>query len=180
MKNKKKILNKKGFTLIELLIVIGLTGLAVAITSDILLSVTRSYNRTQILSEIEQQSSIITLKLNKELKNSVDILSPSLINTNSNELSFVTQIDGEQKIITYFINNNVLFRQENNSDPIPISSDRGLQGVEVTCEVEDNCFVLNSKNPLVISYNLLFKKPSSFGISNDILVSNTIVIRGSY
>ena len=59
----------KGFTLIELLLVVGLLALTVGITSDILLSIVRTYNKTQVTNEIEQQANFVSLKLEKEIRN---------------------------------------------------------------------------------------------------------------
>ena len=176
--------NNKGFTLIELLIVIGLTGLAVAITADILLSVTRSYNRTQIQNELEQQSSFVSSKLNKELKDAVDIIEPTDISKPSTTLKFKTQLDGEDKTITYFLKDNVLYRTEtvggSTSDEIPLTSKDGLQGIYVECGEEPPCFVLNNKSPKIISYSFIFSKPPEYDINAETNLSNTVVIRGSY
>ena len=47
---------QKGFTLVELLIVVSIIIIVVGVTGDIILSLVRSYSKTQITNEIEQNA----------------------------------------------------------------------------------------------------------------------------
>ena len=64
---------QNGFTLIELLLVVGLLALSVGITSDILISLVRSYSKSQVINEIEQNANFVSQKLEKELRNAANI-----------------------------------------------------------------------------------------------------------
>jgi len=169
-------MNNKAFTLIELLVVVALTGLAVGITSDILVTVTKSYNKTQILNELEQQSNFASSRLLKELRNGLSVSIPVAVGTGSNILEFTQKTDSIK--IQYFVQNGVLYRKLATSANVEaLTNNAALEGVEVTCGT--SCFKLSSINPYIVSYELIFKKPGDpTGVS--IIVKDTVVLRGSY
>lgn len=65
--------NQKAFTLVELLVVVSIIIITVGVVGDILVSIIRSYNKTQVTNEIEQNANFVMLKLEKELKNAVSV-----------------------------------------------------------------------------------------------------------
>lgn len=79
---------KKGFTLVELMIVVVLIAISVGVTGDVLTSLVRSYNKTQVTTEIEQQANFLKLKLEKELRGARNI------STSANSLTFTPSSTG--------------------------------------------------------------------------------------
>ena len=61
--NKVNMNAKKGYTLIELMLVIALLALTAGVTGDIIISLVRSYSKTQVANEIEQNAGFVSLKL---------------------------------------------------------------------------------------------------------------------
>lgn len=168
----------KGFTLIELLLVITLIAISVGVTSDVLLSLIRSYNRTSALNEIEQQANFIGIKLEKELRNANNVSVP-----NSNRISF----EYEGDTVYYNVSGNNLYRSTstwstNSSDALvatpAINGTAG--GVNLTCEGE--CFTLTGTSPQIVGLSMVFAESGAGGVTfqGQINVKNTIVIRNTY
>ena len=167
--------NNKAFTLIELLVVVGLMGLIVGVTSDILISVTKSYNKTQVLNEIEQQANFVSSKLTKELRDATDVTIPASAGATGNDLEFTSKSGSK---IKYSLSGGVLSRAVDAGTALAITSAAGLEGVSVECL--GACFTLNSSDPDIVSYSFTFKKPSGATIDASIIVSDTTVLRGTY
>lgn len=173
----------KGFTLVELLLVVALIGVSVGVTTDILLSVTRNYNKTQVLNEIEQQANFVSLKLNKELRNATNITNPIVGDSSVSSLSFVTRSGTE---VNYYIDSGILYRQTilggSTSPAYPITASAGNEGVSIVCP-NDRCFNLIAEDPDILGISLLFQKANVSLLSNlnsNIKVEDTIVLRGTY
>ncbi len=176
-KNFKTIFDSKsGFTLIEIVVVLGLTAISVGLTADILVSISRSYNRTQIFNELEHQSSFLSSKLNKELRDASSVIFPNTLGSSSNEITFINKTDG--KNIKYYLLDNVIFRQIGSSNAIPVTSKTGVEGVFVNCN--PNCFSVSSINPFVINYNFSFSKSSELNVASTIKINDTVVLRSTY
>src|SRR3990167_7157761 len=62
-----------GFTLVELLIVVALVIISAGVTSDIILTLIRSYNKTRISNEIEQNGNFVILRLERELRDASNV-----------------------------------------------------------------------------------------------------------
>jgi prepilin-type N-terminal cleavage/methylation domain-containing protein len=179
---KNIIKNKKGFTLIELLLVVAILGISMGVTTDILLSVTKNYSKTQILNEIEQQANFVALKITKELRNATDLTLPTLGSADGNSLQFLAR-DGNE--VKYYLDNGTLFRQDiiggNTSPALPITSSVGNEGISVSCTTK--CFTLMAENPDILGISLIFNKANLSLLSTlntNIKIEDTIVIRGSY
>jgi type II secretory pathway pseudopilin PulG len=84
--SRLKIKKSGGYTLLELLIVIGLIGLTVGVTGDIILSLVRSYTKTQATNELERSSNFVVSKIEKEFKNAV-----SNVEITNSQVSFYTK-----------------------------------------------------------------------------------------
>lgn len=164
-----------GFTLIELLIVISLLAITMGITSDILLSLTRSYGKTQILSDVEQSANFATLKLEKEIRSAI---SASTLG------SFLVLVQPSNSCVRYFVTNNVLYRSSSQcGNPyidVPITANTS-GGVSVTCS--GNCFTVTGTSPQVVSYQIIFSQPTNVTGSNfsaQVVSKNSIVLRNTY
>jgi len=176
---KRKINKEKGFTLIELLLVVSLLAISVGVTNDILISLIRTNNKTQVMNEIEQQSNFLSLKIEKELRNASTVNTPSSIEEGGiTMLEFLTR---ENEVITYEVVSGVVFR-----NGVPVTSNANPGGVTASCSGErgaDDCFSLSGVAPQVVNIDIDFTQAQS-GPSNSytgkIGIKSTIVIRNTY
>jgi hypothetical protein len=158
------------------LLVIALLSISVGVTGDILLSLVRSFSKTQILTEIEQQSNFVSQKLEKELKSASSVSLP-IVDTSGDILIFTTDTGN----VTYELKSGVLLR-----GPIPITSNEKPGGVQVTCGCPDTsgCFHHeDSSVPKVVSFCLVFKQADTGAMTpftGDITIKKTVVLRKSY
>ena len=160
--------SNEGFTLIELIIVIAILAITLTLTSDILISLVRSNNKTVVKDELEQQANFVALKLEKELRNARDA------EINSGNLSFT--LEGGQDA-TYSLDGEVLQK-----DSVPITSNHPLGGVVVSCP-SGACFGVEPGPPQLVTIDLLFTPKSGGGLgsfSGEIKVNTTIVLRNTY
>jgi len=181
-------MKKNGFTLIELLLVVALTALAVGVTGDILVSLIRGYNKTNVINEIEQNANFISQKMNKEIRNAVQITqldsagtSPPTQGESGNEVTF---IDRDGISINYTVANDVITR---NYDVSGGGTDEALNinnppnGVKVSCPTA--CFTLLEDNPQVLQISIMIEQagdPSTVVFKGDIMLEDTVVIRDTY
>jgi prepilin-type N-terminal cleavage/methylation domain-containing protein len=170
--------DQKGYTLIELLLVITLIAISVGVTSDVLLSLIRSYNKTSTINEIEQQANFLGSKLEKELRNATNVQAPT-----SNRLSF--EYNGAT--VYYNIANNNIYRSTTtwsttNTDALvatpAILGTPG--GVNLVCD--GSCFTLSGSNPQIVGLSMILRDSGAGGIAfkGEIHIKNTIVIRNTY
>ncbi|HSX39427.1 MAG TPA: prepilin-type N-terminal cleavage/methylation domain-containing protein [Candidatus Saccharimonadales bacterium] len=169
-------MNKQaGYTLIELLLVISLLSLAVGVSTDIILTLVRSYTKTQVTNEIEQNSNFVFLKLEKELRNAQTVSSVS-----ANSISFQ---DSTGATITYAIvsaGSGILTIQRNGST---LTNTDSVNGVTITCTGSaSSCFLQVGASPTVIEIDMSFKQVNSPGaaFTGSVDLNDTIVVRGTY
>lgn len=67
---------RRGFTLIEILVVITLFAVVGAISADLLISVTRSSNKANIITELERNGNIALTTMTTEIRNARSIIYP--------------------------------------------------------------------------------------------------------
>lgn len=70
-----------GFTLVELLVVVSILMISIGIAGDLILSVIRSYNKTKILNEIEQNGNYSISKISYDLRKATKLkaIDPSIL-----------------------------------------------------------------------------------------------------
>ena len=173
--------NNRGFTLIELLVVVSLTIIVVGVTGDIVISLVRSYNKTQITNEVEQNANFIITKLEKELRNAT-----SVSNLTATELEFVRGLPtGNSETITYTIKDDGTIVREiggsglgevllvNNTPP------GGVYLIPGTSVFTDGSF---AGGPTVVKINLSLRQigDPTVQFTQNIDLESTIVVRGSY
>jgi prepilin-type N-terminal cleavage/methylation domain-containing protein len=179
----KKMIGSSGFTLIELLLVVALVGISIGITSDVLVTLMRSFNKTQVLNEVEQQSNFVFLKLTKELRDAQTVSVPATMGVSSNTLTFTTR---SNKTVTYALggaNGNEMTRGEGVSNPTmtSLTSPQVIGGVSVECTT--GCFKLVSLSPTIVSFSMVFKQANASAqntFKGEIRLEDTIVLRNSY
>jgi len=178
--NRAGVSGGSGFTLIELLLVISLLAISVGVTSDIMISLIRGYNKSQVINEVEQQSNFVALKLEKELRNAITVSSPNSEETSSNTLTFTNR---DEDLISYILDSDtgVLSRKINDEPTAPITSNESVGGVRVLCP--SSCFTLVGTSPTIIKFSLGFEQAHVSALINftgDINIDNTVVLRSTY
>jgi prepilin-type N-terminal cleavage/methylation domain-containing protein len=179
-------MKKNGFTLVELLLVVALTALAVGVTGDILVSLIRGYNKTNVINEIEQNANFISQKMNKEIRNAVEIVqldtagtSPPTQGETSTEVTFV---DRDGITINYTIANDIITRNYDSGGDEPLNINLPPNGVKVSCP-GGVCFTLLEDNPQVLQISIMIEQagdPSTVVFQGDIMIEDTVVIRDTY
>ena len=174
----KNLSNKKGFTLVELLLVIAILGVAVGVTTDILLSLVRSYSKTQVINDIEQNANFATSKLETELRDAISVTDVS--NPGSPEISLVLS----NKTVNYKLENSELLRSVDGTYQ-KITRKQVPSGVAISCGNIDgiSCFSVSPGSPTIVSYSFIFSQPSTITgdvFSESIETAGTIVIRNTY
>ena len=67
---------KQGFTLLELLVVVGILGILGAVASDIFINVSRSYNKANVIAEIQRSGNASLSQIGSEIRNAQSVTSP--------------------------------------------------------------------------------------------------------
>ncbi len=128
----------KGFTLIELLVSVSVTAIIVAVGGDIFLSVIRSYNKSNITNEVEQNGSYALTLMEREIRNASRIVSP----VSSGTQSFITLEDPLNNRTEYFfaagsgagdtcLNGSVQKRLADATEQVLTNTSR-IEGINVT------------------------------------------------
>lgn len=173
--------SNKGFTLVELLVVVSLIIIVVGVTGDIVVSIVRSYNKTQITNEVEQNANFVMTKLEKELRNASTVL-----NQTNKELQFTRRTNtGGYETITYEINDTgTITREVTGSGDGPLllindSTPDGVYLIPISSMFTDETV---SGGPTVIRINLSFRQIGNPAVqfTQDIDLETTVVVRGSY
>lgn len=191
-KTLNKNIKDSGFTLVELILVVALLSISVGVTSDILLTLIRSYNKSQVTNEIEQNANFISQKIVKELRNATAITSLGSLSgsdltpgVDSNDISFSDQ---DQNIIRYVVdtNDSIIYRSFDDQsggavvlEPLTVNF---AGGVVASCGAP-NCFTLLQANPQVVRISINLAQGG--GAPNKIFegtisLEDTIVIRDTY
>lgn len=198
-----------GFTLVELLLVVSLLAISAGVTSDIIITLVRSYNKSQVSNEIEQQANFVGLKIEKELRNATRIVVPSeqyysqLASAGGNTSLVFKYRDPETtslSLICYRVNSGVIERSTNtNPDAVspyctnayvPITSNESPGGVNVTCVNSrlagdvNYCFwnILSSRVDIAKLHLYFYQAgvATNNSISGYVDLNTTVVARGSY
>ena len=185
-------MKQKGFTLIEMLLVVTLLAISIGVTGDILITVVRSYNKTNTLNELEQQANFLGLKLEKELRNASSI-DPS---SDTNTLIMVSN----GTAVSYDITANNVFRNTGGASTqdatTALLANTPLANLSIPVAPEcpssadtsaacgfNGCFNYQGTTPQRVNICIRIKNANSSDpnvLSGSVLIKNTVVLRNSY
>lgn len=172
-------MKQRGFTLIELLIVVSLIIIVVGVTGDIIVSLVRSYSKTQITNEVEQNANFVMTKLEKELKNA-----SSVTNVGPRVLTFIRKNNaGVYETITYTIKDtSTIVRQLNAGPEIILINNVAPYGVQLDLAKSSFSDDSVAGGPKVIRIKLSFRQLGTTLVqfTQDIDLESVIVVRGTY
>jgi len=178
----KKIKNniQKGFTLIELMLVVVLIAVSVGVTNDILMSLVRSNNKTQVMTEIEQQSNFVSSKIERELRNARSVSTP-LAGAFGSSLVFETK-DGTTIEYNVDTTSGLIKRKVNIGVLTNITSNNNPGGVVAACG-SPSCFSVSGFNPQIVNVSIKFSQAqpgAGSSYSGQTTIQSTVVVRNTY
>ena len=189
-------INNKGFTLIELLLTVALITITMGVSSNIILSITRSYTKTQSNNELEMNANYLFLKLERELRSAISVDQP-VHNLTSATLSFR---DKNNIPVSYTVYYPIVspyaagyVTRTYNGTGLNITDNNATTGVSVFCKTipygnnfVDPCFVVEGTNPQRVTIGMNVAQANS-GTCPDVArpekcaeIDDTIVSRGTY
>jgi len=143
---------KRGFTLIELLVVIGVIAIVGAITADIFVNVTRSYNKAEILSRVERSGNSTLSQMTGEIRNAQTVTSPAKGSFGAS----LTITSAEGAAVTFsFVLPTPSANGYVSRNGISLTDSSYSTGVNVT----SLSFSIVDANPLVVSISLGLEQP---------------------
>lgn len=178
--NKTK---QSGFTLVELLIVIALVAILAGVTTDIVLTLVRSYSKTKITNEIEQTGNFVISKMEKELRSATSITTPATVGSSATTLILNREINNVTTQITYDLATGglALTRQEG-PDPAPVENLINATNNNILISNTD-LFTLIQQNPDVIKIKLVLQQAdlnAQKSFTGSIQLDQTVVLRQTY
>ena len=175
---------KDGFTLIELLISIALLAFVVVLSSDTIITIVRTNTKAQGANEVESVANFLSLKLQNDIKNSLDATV-----TNDNRTLTLTKRDGSTVVyravpyssgdsppyLTWLIPDEI-------SEEVPLTNDSSSGKIGVECD--GKCFVKTGggTHPVSTTISLRifqFNSPGTI-FSSEVNFNDTFTVRGSY
>ena len=157
-----------GFTLIELVVVVAILLVTVGIAGDIIISLTRTFGKTQVSND-------------KEFRSATSVVTPAAVGASGNTLHFINK---NGKRVCYVVTAagllNRSFDTVNCASQAPLTANDSATGVLVT---GTPAFTLTSDKPYVIKINMTFSSATpnpSTTFSGTVTLNNTLVARGSY
>jgi len=179
---------KDGFTLIELLISIALLAFVVVLSSDTIITIVRTNTKAQGANEVESVANFLSLKLQNDIKNSLDATV-----TNENRTLTLTKRDGSTVVyravpyssgdsppyLTWLIPELI---PDEISEEVPLTNDSSSGKIGVECD--GKCFVKTGggTHPVSTTISLRifqFNSPGTI-FSSEVNFNDTFTVRGSY
>jgi len=154
---------KRGFTLLELLVVASVTAIIGAMAASIFISISRAYNKANIIAEIEQNGNLALTTMSNEIRNA---LSVSRITGSDGEGIEIT--DQEDEVIRFCCigpsggANGYIARRVGSGDcnsqlpDTPMTDNDSVTGVNVTsCDFDPD----TTADPPVVAITITLAQP---------------------
>lgn len=177
---------QRGFTLIELLLVVSILAIAVGVTSDVLVNLVRTFSKSQVTNEIEQNANFVSQKLIKELRNATRVteLDPADVTPlqQGDHYNAITFLDQAGNTVSYEISNGIVYRDTGSGNEA-LTENNPPSGITAACPNTDECFVLLETTPQVVRISIDITQagtPGSLIFEGEISIEDTIVIRDTY
>ena len=173
---------QRGFTLIELLIVVTLVVITVGLSSDIIISLVRSYSKTRVTNEIEQNSNFVLLKLEKELRDASNVV----VAGDGRSITFDRELGGTDVQLEYEVTaGGDLVRSVDGGSPVPMINNDPVEGIEVSLADGQRNFtdISQTSDGSIVNMHFVFEQRGSAAaksFTGIVPLDNTIVIRGAY
>ena len=174
-KSKCSKFSDRGFTLVELLLSISLLAISIGISSDIIVTLVRTYGKAQVYNDTEQVVNFVFLKMQNDLKSS----SSARVEDDILYLSRATGNEIAYSVISYDgASSSQLYR---NGVPM-LDTTSSVGNVEISCVgVAGACFEVITDSPTTIKVSLGFSQSTGAGIfSTSLSLEDAFVVRGTY
>jgi prepilin-type N-terminal cleavage/methylation domain-containing protein len=172
---------EKGFTLIELLLSISLLAISVGISSDIIVTLVRTYGKAQVFNDTEQAANFVFQKIQNDIKNSVDV---AVLDPGIGKSLILYKKEGST--VTYTVTTPAspalpqIERRINTGNAVPLLDITSvIGGISLSCS--GVCFEVINSNPATVGVNFTFSQSSGAGIFNtSVSMEDAFVVRGTY
>lgn len=154
--------NQKGFTLIEMLVVIAIITIIGTISTQIILSLIRSNNKTNIQNEVRQNGAFVIDYLERDIRSASSVVVPSAT------LLQLTQPDGT--VIDY-----VCAIGSSNSNGDITREGQSLVNIDASTGVKINscAFTTQNSSPPLVTIDIVITQPYQSPNRSDLTVSQT-------
>lgn len=167
--------SSRGFTLIEMLVVIAIIAIIGTMSTQIILSIIKSNNKTNIQNEVRQNGSYVIDSLERDIRSAISITNPvPLVSPGANGTT-LTLVNSDGTNTTYTCGNKAAgsngFFRRNGNDLLNGDLSSGV-AVDNTAGKQCNFNVVNS-NPLLVTVTFTLTQAINSPNRSDLSVSQS-------
>ncbi len=170
MKLTKNLSRNKGFTLVEILVVVSIILISVGVAGDLIVSVTRSYNKTRILNEIEQNGNYVIAKITNDLKNATSVTISSgalqIVNASGQTISYRIQSNTCSGTNVSYVSRRVVTTSPASDVTGKMTSDGCRDGINVTSSSPFAINTILGTGVQYVSVTLSFSQVGSYAATS--------------